>query len=413
MKNIAVVGGGAGGLIFANTMAKEMSDDIRSGKLKIRIFDGATYHEFQPGYLSVAFRGRNPSALRKYLSTLILPGVELVPENCSKVDLENKYVITERTAKMYRFDEVIIATGSRPDYSQIPGLSQANHDFHTSAKASADAYQRLQKVRWGRVVTGIAGVPYKCPPSPNESAFMLDEFFTKRKLRGDVKITFVTPFMRSYSNETVNSVIEPMYKERNIEVIPAFNLESVDPDKELLISMEGDTIPYDTLFLVPPHMGAQVFMGEEYADSDGWIKTDKYDLHVTGHDYAFAIGDATNLPISKAGVEAHLQAIVVAKNMMAEMQGSSEKYEFTGRLQCSMETGYHQATFVIGTYDKPIERIQPSFYNYLQKRLMERIYWASLKGGYEWLFRHHFGEDYYRKSVREKPPAQTPKFQNV
>lgn len=413
MKNIAVIGGGAGGLIFANTVAKEMSDEIKSGKLKIRIFDGSVYHEFQPGYLGVAFRGRNPASIRRYVSTLVLPGIDLIPENCSKVDIDNRFVITEKTSRKFEFDEVVIATGSRPDYSQISGLSEVNHDFHSSAKASSNTYDRLQKIKWGRVVTGIAGVPYKCPPSPNEAAFMLDEFFVKRKLRSDVKITFITPFLRGYSNETVNSVIEPLYKERNVEIITGFNLESVDAEKELLVSMEGDKVPFDTLMLVPPHTGAQVFKGEEYADSDGWVKTDKYDLHVTDHDYAFAIGDATSLPISKAGVEAHLEAIVVAKNMMSEMKGSSEKYEFTGRLQCSMETGFHQATFVIGTYEKPIERIQPSFYNYMQKKLMERIYWSSLKGGYEWLFKWHFGEDYYRKTSREKPPTQTPKVQGV
>lgn len=413
MKNIAVIGGGAGGLIFANTVAKEMSDDIKAGKLKISVFDGSVYHEFQPGYLGVAFRGKRPESIRKHLSTLVLPGVDLIPENCSKVDIDNRFVITEKTGKKFEFDEVVIATGSRPDYSQIPGLSKANHDFHTSAKASSDAYGRLQKVKFGRIVTGIAGVPYKCPPSPNESAFLLDEFFVKRNIRKDVKLTFVTPFLRSYSNETVNSVIEPLYKERNIEIITGFNLESVDPEKELLVSMEGETLPYDTLMLVPPHSGAAIFKGENYADSDGWINVDKYDLHVTDHDYAFSIGDATNLPISKAGVEAHLEAIVVAKNMISEMQGTSDRYEFTGRLQCSMETGFHQATFVIGTYEKPIERIQPSLYNYLQKKMMERIYWSSLKGGYEWLFKWHFGEDYYRKVTREKPPMQTPKVQNV
>lgn len=413
MKSIAVVGGGAGGLIFANTMAKEMSDDIRSGRLKIRIFDGSVYHEFQPGYLSVAFKGKNPATMRKYLSELVLPDVELIPENCSRVDIDNKYVVTEKTGKKFEFDEVILATGSRPDYSQIPGLSQANHDFHTSASASAELFKRLEKIRWGRIVTGIAGLPYKCPPSPNESAFLLEEYFVRKKLRKDVKITFITPFLRSYSNETVNSVIEPMLKERNIEIITGFNLESVDPEKELLTSMEGESVPYDTLLLVPPHSGAPIFKGVEYADEDGWIKTDKYDLHVADYENAFAIGDATDLPISKAGVEAHLEAEVVAKNMISQMQGTGERYEFTGRLQCSMETGYHQATFVIGTYDRPIEKIQPSLYNYFQKKLMERIYWASLKGGYEWLFKWHFGEDYYRKSGKEKPPTQTPKVQNV
>lgn len=413
MKNIAVVGAGAGGLIFANRIAKEMSEDIRAGKLKIRVFDGAPYHEFQPGYLGVAFRGKDPDSIRRPLPSLVSARVELVPRYCSKVDIANRYVETADDGKKYEFDELVIATGSKPDYDQVPGLAEMNHDFHTSAYASADIYQRLLRTKSGRLVTGIGGLPYKCPPSPNESAFMLDEFFVRRHMRNDVKITFVTPFLRSYSNETVNGVIEPLYRERDIEVVTSFNLDFVDTEKKALVSLEGDTLPFDSLMLVPPHSGMDLFKGEEYADEDGWILTDKKDLHVKDYDYAFAIGDATNIPISKAGVEAHLQAIVVANNMMSGMRGAMDSYEFTGRLQCSMETGFRQATFVIGTYDKPIRRIPPSFYNYLQKKMMAMIYWASLQGGYEWLFRRHFGDDYYKKSMRQRPPLQAPRIEGT
>ena len=404
MTKIVVVGGGAGGLIFANTLAKEMAPEVKSGALDIKIFDGLPYNEFQPGYLAVAFRGRDPESLRRRTETLVREGVQLIPEFCSKVDIANKYVETKKSGKRFDFDRIVIATGSSPDYSTIPGLREANQDYHSSARESASIYKTISNVKSGRMVTGIAGLPYKCPPSPNESAFMLDEFFYRRKLRKDVKITFVTPFLRAYSSETVNEVIEPMFRDRDIEMVTGFNLDSVDPEARTLESMEGDSQKYDRLMLVPPHSGVRVFKGTDYADEDGWIFTDKKDLHIKDYDYAFAVGDATNIPISKAGVEAHLESIVVAKNIVSEMRGNSERYEFTGRLQCSMETGFHQATFVIGTYEKPIRKIQPSFKNYLEKKFMEKVYWSSLQGGFEWLFKWHFGEDYYR----EVEPAQSP-----
>ncbi|MEM0159112.1 MAG: FAD/NAD(P)-binding oxidoreductase, partial [Thermoplasmataceae archaeon] len=245
--------------------------------------------------------------------------------------------------------------------------------------------------------------PYKCPPSPNESAFMLDEFFTKAGKRSKVSITYLTPYLRLYSAEAINEVIEPIYRKRNIASLTGFNVESVDPDRKEVISMEGDRVKYDALFLVPPHTGSDVVKGEEYADDDGWIKTDKWDLHIKDYDYAFAIGDGTNLPISKAGVEAHLEAVVVSGNIINSISGTSDRYLFTGRLQCSMETGYRQATFVIGTYEKPVEKIYPSFKNYMEKKFMERIYWASLVGKYEWLFKWHFGEDYYKVANKGEP----------
>lgn len=409
MKKIIVVGGGAGGLIFANRMVKEFSSQISEKELSIKVIEGSPYHEFQPAYLAVAFRGKNPEDIRRPVASLILPGVELVTDYCSKIDLDNRFVETSKKGRRHEFDEIVIATGSKPDYSLIPGLKEANMDFHTSAHESARVFKAISSFKSGKIVSGIGGLPYKCPPSPNESAFMLDEFFTRKNMRDKVSITYITPFLRSYSAETVNEVIEPIYKERNIDVVTSFNIDYVEPSKKELVSLEGDTLSYDSLMLVPPHTGVDLIKGTEFADEDGWIYTDKQDLHIKDYDYAFAIGDATNIPISKAGVEAHLEAIVVANNMISKIKGYPDNYEFTGRLQCSMETGYHQATFVIGTYDKPIKKIQPSFYNYIQKKLMERIYWASMKGGYEWLFKRHFGEDYYRKTTTNSPSMKSAK----
>lgn len=407
MRKIAVVGGGAGGLIFSSKLSHELSREISEEAVKITVFDGSEYHEFQPGYLGVAFRGRDPERIRRPLKSLLTRGVELIPENCSKIDLDSRFVESGRTGRRFEFDDILIATGSIPDPEQIPGLKEANHDFHTSAHSSSELFRRISEFKKGRILTGIAGLPYKCPPSPNESAFMLDEFFTKRKLRDKVNITFLTPYLRPYSAEAINDIIEPMYRDRNIETVTGINLDSVDPVKKEVVSLEGETMAYDELILVPPHTTAGVHKDTNYVDSDNWILTDKIDLHIKNYDYAFAIGDTTNIPISKAGVEAHLQAIVVANNLISEIKGLGDRYAFTGRLQCSMETGYHQATFVIGTYDRPIEKIYPSTYNYIQKKLMERIYWSSLRGGFEWMFKMHFGADYYHKLATISPQGKS------
>lgn len=406
MKSIAVVGGGAGGLIFASKLAKELADEIRKGTVTITVFDGSATHEFQPGYLGVAFRGQRSSRMIRQLNGLVYPGVTLVPENCTVVDIANRFVITAKSLNRYDFDMIVVATGSVTDPGQVPGLPEANHDFHTNAARSAELFQRLSRVKSGKIVVGIAGLPYKCPPSPNEGAFMLDEYFTKRNIREKVDITFVTPYLRAYSAEPISQVITPMYEERNINVVTGFNVDSVDPEKKELISLEGDALEYDELILVPPHTTVDAIRKSDFVDEDGWVITDKHDMHIMDYDYAFSIGDNTNIPISKAGVEAHLQAIIVANNIIEEMKGGIDRYEFTGRMQCSMETGYRQATFVVGTYDRPVERKQPSFMNYVEKKFMERIYWASLQGGYEWLFKWHFGDDYYNKIESKKPPRQ-------
>ena len=395
MKKIAVIGNGVGGLITSSKLAKDLAKEIKSGEVSIMLFDKKTEQEFQPGNLDVAFRGTDPSKMRRPVEKLVYDGVKIIHDNCEKVDLPNRYLKTEGNDEKIDFDYIIISTGSSPDYDQIPGLRDANMDFHTNAYTSSLIYQKILKIKSGRIVVGIGGLPYKCPPSPNESAFMLDEHFRKAGIRDKVQITYITPFTRIYSADSINEVIEPIYKARSIESITAFNTDSVDATKKEITSLEGKTVKYDYLFLTPPHKPADFLKNTEFSDEDGWVKTDKRNLHITDYDYGFAIGDTTNIPISKAGVEAHLEGIVVANNIISEIQGTGKRYKFTGRTQCSMETGFHKATFVVGTYDTPVQKIPTSRFNYMEKKVMEKIYWESLHGQYEWLFKYHFKKDYF------------------
>ena len=397
MKNIAIIGSGAGGLITSSKLAKDLSKEIKNGEVTITLFDKKREQEFQPGYLEVAFRGTDPSKIRRPVKNLVSSGVKMIYDNVEKVDLADRYVKTEGSSEKINYDYIIISTGSSPDYDQIDGLKQANMDFHTDAYNASLIYNRISSIKSGKIVVGIGGLPYKCPPSPNESAFMLDEYFRKKGIRDDVEIVYITPFTRIYSAESINEVIEPMYERRDIESITAFNTDTVDDEKKEITSLEGESLKYDYLFLTPPHKPAGFLKGSDMADEDGWVKVDKKDLHITTYDNGFAIGDTTNIPISKAGVEAHLEGVVVANNIAAEITGTEQKIKFTGRTQCSMETGFHKATFVVGTYDRPVEKIEPSTMNYMEKKVMEKIYWGSLHGHYEWLFKYHFKKDYFEK----------------
>ncbi len=406
---IAVVGAGAGGLIVSNRLAKALSREIEAGKVSITIFDSSTTHEFQPSYLGVAFKGKDPSKVSRPVKDLLRPEVKHVQRNCEVIDIANRFIITKGDGKRYDFDKIVIATGSKGVPAMIPGLIEANHDFHTNAELSSELYKRLNESQGGKFVVGIAGLPHKCPPSPDESAFLLEEFLNKNGLKSKSEIYFITPYTRAYPAEVISEVIAPIMEKRGIKVITNFNLDSVDAEKKELVSMEGQTLNYDHLMLVPPHMGAEVFRKTDYADEDGWIKADKRDLHINGYDYAFAIGDVTNIAISKAGVEAHLEGIVVANNIISEVKGSHTRYLFTGRTHCSMETGYRQATFVIGTYTRGVKRLKPTMFRYLQKKFMEKIYWASLMGRFERVFKLYFGKDYYDKIRVEKENKKAPK----
>jgi len=389
--DIAVVGGGTGGTLAANLLAKHLRPEIRSGKVRVFLISGAKTHIFQPGYLHIAFKNQNAAAITHKQETLVGKDVTWIREDADGLDLKAR-AINLRSGKVLKYDYVVIATGSVPNTDAIPGLRQASLNFHTSPDESRKIWDALEEFRGGHVVTGIAGVPHKCPPSPNEGTFLLDDYFRKRGIRDRVKITFVTPYPRPYPAEPMSKVVEPRFRERNIEVATFFNVESVDAAKKEIYSFEGESLKYDLLIMVPPHRGSDVIKKSGIGDADGWIPTDKNSMKIIGYDNAYAVGDATDIPVSKTGVTAHLEATVAVDNIIASLRGEHILYKYNGRINCPFDMGGGKASFVIGSYDKPVKEIQPSRWRYALKEAFSSFYWRTLSGNWDWLLDMYFGE---------------------
>jgi len=190
----------------------------------------------------------------------------------------------------------------------------------------------------------------------------------------------------------MSKVVEPRFQSREIETIIFFNVESVDPTKRVIYSLEGDTVSYDLLIMVPPHRGADVVIKSGIGDADGWIPTDKNTMRIVGYDDAYAIGDATSIPVSKTGVTAHLEAIVAANNVLSSIRRRRKLYKYNGRINCPFEMGSGRAAFVIGSYDMPVKQVQPSQIRYFMKKAFARFYWSTLSGNWDWLFKAYFGK---------------------
>jgi sulfide:quinone oxidoreductase len=389
--NIVVVGGGSGGTLSANLLGKQLADEIRAGQVRVDLVLGSQQHIFQPGYLHVAFAGQDPAEIVREEGSLVSRSIHLVEEPAERIDLKSQGV-TLKSGQNLRYDYLIVATGSVPNPKAIPGLSEAALNFHTSPEESKRVWDTIQQFDGGHLIVGIAGVPHKCPPSPNEAAFLIDDYFRKRGIRDKVKLTFLTPYPRPYPAEPMSRVVEPLFKERGIEVVTFFNVESVDPTKKEIYSLEGESQSYDLLILVPPHRGADVVVNSGIGDADGWIPTDKNTMRITGYENAYAIGDATNIPVSKTGVTAHLEAITAANNIASAIRQRRELYKYNGRINCPFEMGSGKAAFVVGSYDMPVKEIHPSRIRYMMKKAFAQFYWRTLSGSLDWLFSLYFGK---------------------
>jgi len=403
MQRLVVVGSGDGGTFTANLLSSELRDEIRGGLASVQLIGEHLEHPFQPGNLDIAFKGASPDKYVRDETQLLRNGIIFIQDQAVRIDFAAR-TVTTRTGANFGYDFLVIATGAVADPSKIPGLTEGSMNFHTGGQNSQNIWKALQEFQGGTVVVAIAGTPHKCPPSPNEAAFMLDEYFSKRGIRDKVKIKFLTPYPRPYPAEKISRVVEPMFKEKGIEVSTFFNVDSVDPKERKIFSLEGEAVDYDMLIAIPPHHGAEVIINSGIGDEDGYVPTDRGTMKVVGQEGVYCIGDATNIPVSKSGVVAHLQSVVVAHNIVSEIAKSSDFLEYNGRINCPMEVGHHRAIFVSATYTSPPADQTPSMVKYYMKRSFAMIYWRALKGSLESMFDIFFGQT--RFPVTEKSEKQ-------
>ena len=405
MQRVVVIGSGDGGTFTANLLASELHDEIRGGLASVQLVGEHIKHPFQPGNLDIAFKGADPEKYVRDEKELLRKRVDFVQDPAVKINCATKSVTT-KSGRVLGYDFLVIATGAVADPSKVPGLAEGSMNFHTGGKDSRLIWETLQKFEGGTVVVAIAGTPHKCPPSPNEAVFMLDEFFRKRGIRDKVKIKFLTPYPRPYPAEKISRVVEPMFHDRGIEVSVFFNVDAVDPKEHKIYSLEGETSDYDLLIAVPPHHGADVIINSGLGDQDGYVPTNRGTMQVVGQEGVYCIGDATNIPVSKSGVVAHLQSVVVAHNIVAEIEKSHDLVEYNGRINCPMEVGRHKAIFVSATYASPPVDQTPSTVKYYMKRSFAMIYWRALNGSLEMIFDVFFGKTRFPLSKESESERQ-------
>jgi sulfide:quinone oxidoreductase len=282
----------------------------------------------------------------------------------------------------------VLATGARLAPEDLAGLSETEGNggwYHFySPEGAIQLRKALHRFEGGRIVITVGGIPYRCPPAPLEFTFLLEEWLHKRGLRGHTEIQYLFPLPRVFPIESVAEVVTPLLEERHIDYTVFFNTEAVDPERKVIRSLEGEEIPYDLLVVVPPHRGARVIEVSGLGDAQGWLPTDRATLEVKGLQQVYALGDATDLPVSKSGSAAHFQAKVVAARLIAEVHGEDpDRVEATydGEVMCFLETGYKKATKLVFNYEHPPHPPRPSLYYHMEKQLFNRAYWYLVPQG--------------------------------
>jgi sulfide:quinone oxidoreductase len=373
MKNIVILGAGTGGAITANNLAYRLSDEIRSGNVKITVIDKNEYHYYQPGFLFIALSLMTPKEITRHVKSVLVPGINFIKDEVSRVDLNNRIVYT-MSGKQLNYDYLVISTGARLDLDSVPGIKGVDHFY--SLDAALRLRDKITKFEGGNIVVTVGGLPYKCPPAPLEMTFLLESYFRKIGKRNNVEITYAYPLPRVFTIQNVSDVTTKLLEERGVKTSLMFNVESIDTEKREIKSVEGETLKYDLAIVIPPHKGAEVIEKSGIGDEEGWIPTDKYTLNIKGHDDAYAIGDATNIPTSKAGSVADFEASVVVSRIVDDLQGVKPNKVYDGRTICFLVTGIGEGTMLVFDYNNMPNPPPPSFACYWTKLAYNKLYWS-------------------------------------
>lgn len=373
---ILVVGGGTGGTIVANSLARRLAGEIRAHKVSLTLLSASDRHMYQPGLLYVAFGQMMPDELYRDEASLLESGIDFHVDPVEQFQLDQN-LVTTKSGRTIEYDVLVIATGSRIVPEEVPGLAEGAETFYTEESA-VKMFKALRKFEGGKVGI-VIGVPHKCPIAPVEVTFSLHDYFKARGIRDKVDMKYHYPINRIHTIENVAKWAKPEFDRMGIEYETLFNLEEVDVENRIMKSMEGTEYQYDLLISIPPHRGMEVIENNELGQG-GWIPTDRHQLTMEGHDNVYVLGDTTNLPVSKTGSAAHFEADVVAENIASMVKIGTPVSEYDGKVYCFIEAGHDRATYAMFNYQNPPDLKPPNKSMHWFKMSYNQMYWTSVRG---------------------------------
>jgi sulfide:quinone oxidoreductase len=392
-KKLVVLGAGTAGTMIVNKLRRALSED----DWVITVVDRDDIHDYQPGYLFMAFGTNSPEQVRRHKRPFISKGVNVLLAEVDRVDPEARvvYLVDGRDLP---YDQLVIATGTTPRPDQIPGTlgPQWHHEvgeFYTYEGALA-LRDRMASFTGGRLVVHITEMPIKCPVAPLEFTFLADDFLTKRGLRDRTEIVYVTPLDGAFTKPVASEALGSMLEEKGVTVEPDFMIERIDQDRKVIVSYDEREIAYDQLVTIPLNMGADFVARSGLGDELNYVPVDKHTMQSTAHPEIWALGDAGNLPTSKAGSVAHFSVEVFVENFLEQAAGKPMTHSFDGHANCFVESGHGKALLLDFNYDTqpltghfPFPKVGPmtllgeSRANHLGKLAFRHIYWNALLPG--------------------------------
>jgi sulfide:quinone oxidoreductase len=330
VKRVVILGAGFAGLELATRLSETLADEVHT-----TLIDKSDSFSFGFSKLDVLFGRKATSDILLRYDDISREGVEFRQERVTSIDPESRRVTTDAGA--YDPDILVIALGADYDPGATPGFAEGGVEYYSLAGA-----ERMRDVladfSSGRILIGILGHPFKCPPAPFEGALLLHDHFVERGMRDAVEIRVAGPMTAPVpiTKEMSQSILDAL-NERGIEYVANQHLAALDTDSNEVQLADGGSIPYDLFVGIPVHRAPDVVEQAGLA-VNGWVPVEKSNLATRFRD-VYAVGDVTALPMAKAGVFAEAAARVVADDIAARLHGRELERPYEGAGTCYLEFG--------------------------------------------------------------------------
>ena len=395
MKRLVVLGAGTAGTMVVNKLRPRLDP----ADWEIVVVDEDPVHYYQPGFLFLPFGDYGPADVKKPKARLLPAGVDLVEATIDSVDPAGSVVhLSDGTTLGY--DQLVIATGTHPRPEETEGMDgpefgETVHTFYTYDGALR-LREALRRFEGGRLVVHIVDMPFKCPVAPLEFTFLADAWFEELGMRDRVELTYVTPLEGAFTKPVASAHLGTMLAEREIGLEADFYTERIDAERRVLVSYDEREVPYDLLVTVPLNMGADFVAKSGLGDDLNHVLVDRETFLHPDYDNLFVLGDAANLPTSKAGSVAHFAVEVFVPNFLRHVEGLPMLERFDGHANCFIESGHGKGLLIDFNYDTeplpgkyPLPGVGPftllgeTEANHWGKLLFKWMYWHLLLPGRE------------------------------
>ncbi len=378
MKRVLILGGGFGGIATAHRLKQKLGD-----KVEVIVVDRRPY--FMVGFRkSWALVGESPlEAGQKPIDSLSRLGVDVRRATVEAIHPEAKSATVD--GERIQADALVVALGAELNPSAVKGFAEHAYNVYDPNDIPR-AEKALNEFKGGRLVIGIFGAPYKCPPAPLEMALLIQEKFKKNGVQATIEVFTPQPVTLPILSQASCDAVDSRLLENGIQTYGHHKALSIEPGE---VVFEKRRIGFDLLLGVPPHRAPAVVRDSGLTGASGWIEISPRTCQ-TSFEGVYAVGDSTQIVLSnkktlpKAGLFAEMMGETVADRLVEIFEGRQPTAQFSGEGGCFFEVGSGEAMMIKGNFfaePAPLVDITESSKEYYDEKVrFETDRWAKWFG---------------------------------